>query len=74
MVAVLTDDTLPPVTSPEEIFTDATEVVLLLQVPPVVASLNVVVAPPQIKAVPVIGVANAVTVTGVVARQPVGNV
>ena len=68
------EDTLPPVTKPEVILTEAIDTLLLLQVPPVVVSLKIVVAPPHIMVVPVMDVDKAVTVTAVVARQPVGNV
>ena len=50
-------DTVPadiPVTKPDA-FTEATALLLLLQVPPVVAEASVVVAPAQIDVFPVIG-------------------
>ena len=74
IVAVPTAVTLPPVTRPEVILMDAMEAPLLLHVPPVTASLKVVVAPPHMIAVPMMGVDKAVTVTAEVVRQPVGNV
>ena len=55
MVAV---PTATPVTTPD-VFTDATDVLLLLQVPPVVPSVSVVVAPLQTVAVPLIAPAEA---------------
>jgi hypothetical protein len=60
-VPAVTPDTIP---EPEP--TVATEVELLLQVPPDTASLNVVVDPVQTVSVPVIAAGNGVTVTMVV--------
>ncbi len=47
---------------------------LLLQVPPVVASLNVVDKPVQTVVAPVIAAGFRFTVTGTAKRQPVGKV
>ena len=55
---------------PDEIPMVATIVLVLFHVPPVAASLNVVMLPWQTVAVPVIG-ARGYTVTLVVDRQPV---
>ena len=64
-----------PVTAPEVGLITATEVVPLLHVPPAVASVSVVVAVPgHIESVPPIAAGNGLTVTTVVAIQPVGNV
>ena len=52
----------------------AIPVLPLLQVPPVVASLNTVAAPTQTVAVPVMGEGNGLTVTVTVVLQPVGKV
>ena len=62
-----------PLTTPVPGATVATVVVLLLQVPPP-ASLNVVVDPTHTDAVPDIDDGNALTVTIIVAKQPVPNV
>ena len=62
-----------PLTTPVPGATVATVVVLLLHVPPP-ASLNVVVEPRHTDAVPVIDEGNGLTVTIVVAIQPVPNV
>ena len=59
-----------PETAPDEMSTVAIAVLLLLHVPPLVASLNVVVLPAQTVVMPVIG-AMGFTVTVVVAAQPV---
>jgi hypothetical protein len=58
-----------PVTTPPD-DTVATPVLLLLHVPPVVASLNVVVEPIHSVAVPVIADTGAVILTMVVAVHP----
>ena len=52
----------------------ATPVLLLLHVPPVVASLRVVDEPRQTLVVPVIVAGNGLTVIAVVVKHPVGNV
>ena len=66
MVAV---PALIPNTNPPD--TVATDVLLLLQVPPAVASANVVLLPVQIVLVPVIAAMGfAFTVTGCVTEQP----
>jgi hypothetical protein len=62
---------VPPVNDPEVSPMVATVVLLLLHVPPVVTSINVVVVPGQILSVPVIVDGIGLTVTIVVARQPV---
>jgi len=54
-----------PVTTPDE-FTVAVPVALLLQVPPEVALLSVIVAAGQTFAAPVIAVGTAFTVTSMV--------
>ena len=66
MVAV---PALMPVTTPVAGLTEATALLLLLQLPPAVASLNVVVAPLHTVVVPVIAATAVpvVTVTVVVA-------
>jgi hypothetical protein len=46
--------TATPFTTPDDTFTVAVEVALLLQVPPVIALVNVVDAPAQTESVPVI--------------------
>ena len=61
-----------PVTIPVEPIV-ATAVLPLAQAPPVDASLNEVVAPWHTAAVPDIAAGNPLTVTIVVARQPVGS-
>ena len=68
MVAVPAD---MPVTIPVLRPTVAIVVELLVQVPPMDGSLNVVVAPMHIVAIPVIGGGGEVTVTVVVVAQPV---
>jgi hypothetical protein len=54
--------------------TVAIAILLLLQVPPVVPSLNVVVKPTQTDAIPVIAAGTGFTVTTAVCLQPVDNV
>ena len=61
-----------PTTKPTEL-TVATAVLLLLQVPPGVASESVVDNPAQTCGIPVIGSMPGITVTTVVAIQPVGS-
>ena len=58
-----------PVTSPVDDPTVATEVLLLLHTPPLVASLSAVVNPTQTAAVPVIGTGVGLTVTVVPTAQ-----
>ena len=58
-----------PLTTPLEEPTVATDISLLLQVPPP-PSLNVVVAPAQTVVVPEIAEGNGLTVTGFVAEHP----
>jgi len=60
-----------PVTVPAP-FTVATPGALLVQVPPIVASLSDVVAPVHTVDEPVITFGVEFTVTGVFAKQPVG--
>ena len=62
------------VTKPVVGDTKATVNVLLLQVPPVVRSLNRVVSPTQIPVAPETGNGSALTVTGMEMLQPVGSV
>ena len=62
-----------PVTIPVVAPTVAVAVLLLLQPPPVVASLSVVVAPMHTTAVPVITPGNGFTVTAAVIVHPVPN-
>jgi len=71
---MLTAETLPPVTRPDVILIEAIAGLLLLHVPPVAVSLKIVVAPPQIIAVPVMGVDNVETVIRIDAAQLLGNV
>lgn len=61
MITGLPDAT--PVTIPEPVPTVAKPVLLLVHVPPLVASLNVVVRPAQTFTVPVIDAGNGFTVT-----------
>ena len=67
-----------PVTTPVLLFTVATDVVVLLQLPPIIVLLNVVVLPIQTLAVPVfaatVGFAFTTTVTLLVAalQPPIG--
>lgn len=63
-----------PVTIPVETPHVATDGLLLLQVTPGVAELNVDVPPTQILSIPVIGAGSAFTVTTAIATQPVGKV
>ena len=58
-----------PVTTPVEAVTVATELLLVVHVPPVVALLNVMLLPWHTEAGPVMGVSR-VTVSVVVAVQP----
>ena len=74
MVAVLTDNTAPPVTSPVEDPMLAIPALLLLHVPPPVRSVNCVVSPAHTVIVPVIAVGNGFTVTTAVMIQPVPTV
>jgi hypothetical protein len=60
----------PPLTTPPDV-TVAHKVLPLVQVPPVVASLNVVENPAHITVLPVIGAGVRLTVIVVVAMQPV---
>lgn len=71
MIAVPADT---PVTIPEINPTVAIPVAPELQVPPVIASLNVVVVPIQIFVEPLIITGDGLTVIVVVIIQPVGNV
>ena len=54
-------------------FTEAMPVALLLQVPPAVASVSVIVAPTHTAVGPLMAVGAAVIVMVLVARQPVPN-
>jgi hypothetical protein len=60
----------PPVNSPEVKPMDAITVLLLAHVPPVVASVNVVVAPAQMLVVPTIFEGVGFTVTVVLVEHP----
>ena len=71
IVAVVAHDI--PVTIPEEL-TVATAVLLLLQVPPGVASVSAVVEPTQRVSVPAIGAGLLFAVMVSVAKQPVPDV
>lgn len=62
-----------PVTTPEEL-TVATAVLLLLHVPPGVASVSAVVAPTQRVSVPPMGAGLLLVVIVNVVKQPVPNV
>ncbi len=62
-----------PVTTPL-VFTLATAVLLLLQVPPEVVSARVIADPIHTAAPPVIAPGNGFTVIVLVLRQPVGRV
>lgn len=68
-MVVVPKDTL--VTSPDAATTVATEVLLLLHVPPAVASLSCVVPPKHTLDAPVMG-DSAFTVTVVVVEHPAG--
>ena len=63
-----------PVTTPEVEFTVAAAVLLLLHVPPDVASVKVVVRVAQRVLAPVTAAGVGLTVNGVDTAQPVGNV
>ena len=63
-----------PVTTPVEVFTEAIAALLLLQLPPPVASVSAVVRPSHTVPVPVIAAGNGLTVNGVVVIQPVAKV
>jgi len=63
-----------PVTNPDPKTTVATEVLLLLQVPPVVPSVNAVVSPEHTLSVPPIATGSGLTDTVPVMLQPVGKV
>ena len=71
MVAVPADT---PVTIPVPAPTEAIEVLLLLHVPPLVASLSEVVSPTQTLLTPVIADGVGLTVSIIVVVQPAGNV
>ena len=55
---------------PEDTPTVATEVLLLIHVPPAVASLNVVDDPIHTDVVPVMAAGSGLTVTTLVTKQP----
>ena len=63
-----------PVTMPEDEPTEATAALLLVQVPPPVASVNAVLLPMHTLVVPVITEGPEFTFTVVVALQPEGSV
>jgi hypothetical protein len=71
MVAVLVNNTAPPVTTPVVNPTEAIVGLLLSQVPPVVASVKCVVSPEHTFKVPVIAAGAGFTVTIAVELQPV---
>lgn len=71
IVAVLVTATEPPVTVPFVPLTVATLVALLLHIPPGGVECNIVLDPEHTLKVPVIVVGFALTVTGVLVRQPV---
>ena len=74
MVTVVATVTEPPITTPVADPTVAIAVLLLLQVPPVEPSLNVVVKPEHTCKVPVIATGNGLTFTVTVSIQPVPKV
>ncbi len=61
-----------PEMSPDEISTEAIDVLLLVHVPPTETLEKVVVAPAQIVAIPVMSAGEPFTVMTAVDRQPVG--
>ena len=63
-----------PVTKPVLEPIVAVVIPLLVQLPPVVGSLNVVVNPTHTLLAPVLAAGFALTVTGYVVKQPAGNV
>jgi len=63
-----------PLTTPVVEPTGATDILLLLHVPPTVASLNVITEPIHTEDGPVIATGTGLTVTGCVTKQPVDNV
>ena len=63
-----------PLTTPEPVPIVATRVLLLVQLPPVAASVKDVVKPTHTLVVPVMADGNGFTVTGVVIIQPVPRV
>ena len=71
MIVVVPDTR--PLTIPVVRLTVAVAVVLLLQVPPVVISLNVIIVPAHRLELPVIAAGDGVTVIGLVTVQPVPN-
>jgi hypothetical protein len=62
-----------PVTTPLPEPTVASDGLLLTQLPPVVASVSVVVKPRHMMPLPLMATGVALTVTGVVVKQPVAN-
>ena len=65
---------VPPVITPVVKMMLAVAVALLLQLPPAVASVNVVLRPEHTSRVPMIAAGNGFTVTTSVMIQPVGSV
>ena len=63
----------PPITNPVVTPIEAIVGVLLLQMPPVVGSVNVVELPEQTRSVPAIGAGAGLMVTRYVVRQPAPN-
>ena len=70
-MAVVVTATEPPVTVPFVPLTAATPALLLLHVPPAGVEFNIVLDPEHTLKVPVIVVGLALTVTGVLVKQPV---
>ena len=71
---IVTVPALTPVTEPVTEPTVATDVLLLVQVPPGVGAVNEIEDATQTFVVPVIGSGNGLTVKDVVAIQPSGSV
>lgn len=66
--------TTKPSTTPEDVPTDATVGVLLIQLPPGEGLDNVIEDPGHTAENPLIGAGETLTVTNFVVRQPVGSV
>ena len=64
---------VPAETTPEALPIVAMPGALLLQIPPEVELLNVLVPDTQAESVPEIGAGEVLIVTGAVVKQPVGN-
>ena len=63
-----------PLTTPVPVTTEATEALLLLHVPPALASVSVTDEPVQMPLTPLMADGRSLTVTMVVVMQPVGKV